>query len=126
MESERAIDALSALAQPTRLDVFRRLVRAGPEGMVAGAIAEATCTRANTLSAHLTILTRAGLVAGEREGRQIRYRADFAAARELIAYLLEDCCDGRPEICAPLLDSSSKDCRNGLASSMEGSEGRMS
>ena len=100
MESKQALASLSALAQETRLAIFRRLVRAGPEGESAGEIAEALRTPAPTLSFHLKELERAGLVAQRRESRSIIYAAQYASMRELLAFLIEDCCAGRPEICA--------------------------
>lgn len=102
MEERDALEALAALSQATRLKVFRLLVAAGPEGMPAGAIAERLGVLANTLSSHLAVLARSGLVAASREGRTIRYAADFDAMRGLMAFLMEDCCGGNPEICAPL------------------------
>ncbi len=97
-----AVAALSALAHPGRLEVFRRLVAAGPEGLAAGEIARTTGSLPNTLSSNLAILTAAGLTQSRREGRSIVYSADFGAMRGLLAYLMEDCCQGRPEICADL------------------------
>lgn len=99
-----AIAALSALGHETRLDVFRLLVRAGPEGMLAGRIGAALGVRQNTMSSHLAILQQAGLVARAREGRAVRYLARMEGMRTLLGFLLEDCCGGRPEACAPLLD----------------------
>lgn len=91
-----------ALSQPTRLMVFRLLVEAGRGGMAAGRVAEALAVRQNTMSAHLGVLARSGLVVGERDGRTIRYRLDFDAVRGLIVFLLSDCCGGRAELCGPL------------------------
>jgi ArsR family transcriptional regulator, arsenate/arsenite/antimonite-responsive transcriptional repressor len=102
MESAAAVAALSALAHPGRLEVFRLLVRAGPGGMAAGEIARATGSLANTLSANLNLLAGAGLVSSRREGRSIIYAAGYDRMRELLAFLMEDCCGGKPEICAPL------------------------
>lgn len=102
MESKAAIDRLSALAQPARLDVFRLLVRAGPEGIAAGEIAAELGQAPNTLSAQLNVLSAASLILGTREGRSIRYTAQPEALSELIVYLMDDCCGGRPEICAPV------------------------
>lgn len=102
MPPSDAISALSALAHPGRLEVFRRLVRAGPQGLAAGEIARATGSLPNTLSSNLAILNAAGLTRSRREGRSIIYSADFGAMRGLLAYLMEDCCEGRPEICADL------------------------
>lgn len=99
MDISKATDALAALAQPSRLDVFRRLVRVGPDGLPAGAIARALDIPANTMSAHLAILHRAGLVNSRRAGRSIIYNADFAGIQSLMTYLVEDCCQGRPELC---------------------------
>jgi ArsR family transcriptional regulator len=102
MDPPSAISGLSALAHSGRLDVFRLLVRAGPEGVAAGDIARATRSLANTLSTNLNILAGAGLVRSRREGRSIIYAADFERMRDLLAFLMEDCCAGAPEICAPL------------------------
>jgi DNA-binding transcriptional ArsR family regulator len=104
MEKANALDALAALAQETRLDVFRLLVQAGPQGLAAGEVAERLGVRQNTMSSNLAILARAGLVTGERSGRSIRYRADLDGMRNLLAYLMQDCCGGNAEICAPLAD----------------------
>ena len=103
MESEAIILALAALAQTTRLEVFRLLVRNEPDGMPAGEIARALAVPANTMSAHLSVLTRAGLIRSERRSRSIIYRADLERFRAVATFLLKDCCGGRPEICAPLV-----------------------
>ncbi len=108
MQLPAAVEALSALAQGSRLAVFRLLVRAGPEGMPAGEIAQEVGVRPNTLSTHLTILGHAGLVQSRREGRSIIYTADYGRMRELLGFLVEDCCAGRPEICAPLAGMASR------------------
>ena len=100
MESELAIKRLSALAQEGRLAVFRLLVKAGPGGLPAGSIAQALQVPPNTLSAQLTILANAGLVGSKRDGRSIIYSANHHGMNELLAYLMEDCCQGRPELCA--------------------------
>lgn len=110
METLNAVGALSALAHQGRLEVFRLLVRAGPEGMAAGEIARATDTLANTLSASLNILSNAGLVASRRDGRSIIYTASYDRMRELLAFLMEDCCAGKPEICAPLAAIAGRSC----------------
>jgi ArsR family transcriptional regulator, arsenate/arsenite/antimonite-responsive transcriptional repressor len=99
MGAAHALAALSALGQPTRLSIFRRLVRTEPKGLSAGALAEAVGCPQNTLSTHVGILARAGLVIGTREGRTITYRVDPIGMRALIAFLVTDCCDGRPELC---------------------------
>lgn len=103
MDDEACILGLAALAQSTRLAIFRALVRHGPDGLPAGEIARQLVVPHNTLSAHVAVLTRAGLVHGERHGRSIVYRADLDRLRALNLYLLKDCCGGRPDICAPLI-----------------------
>lgn len=105
MNTPMAIGALGALAQDTRLDAFRLLIRAGDDGLTAGALAAALDARQNTLSSHLNILVNSGLVKRAREGRSIRYRADYGQTRGLLAFLLEDCCQGDADLCAPLLDA---------------------
>lgn len=103
MESNTAIAALSALAQGTRLDVFRLLVQHEPDGVAAGDIARQLNVPQNTMSAHLGILARAGLVRSERHSRSIVYHADLGGQRALTLFLVKDCCAGSPELCAPLL-----------------------
>lgn len=110
MESETAIKRLSALAQDARLAVFRLLVKAGPDGMAAGDIARELDIPANTLSAQLLVLSNAKLTKARRDGRSIIYAADFEAMSELLVYLTEDCCGGRPEVCAPLAQVASRCC----------------
>ncbi len=103
MDNVEAIAALAALAQPTRLDTFRLLVKKEPKGVPAGELARLMAVPQNTMSAHLAILARAGLVIGERQSRSIIYRADLVRVREVALFLLKDCCGGRPDICAPLV-----------------------
>jgi ArsR family transcriptional regulator len=110
MESEDAILALAALAQLTRLDVFKLLGKHEPEGLAAGDIARALAVPQNTMSSHLSILARAGLVSAQRFGRSIVYRADLARFQEVVLFMLRDCCDGRPEICAPLIENLTPCC----------------
>ena len=110
MEMESAIQALAALAQDSRLRVFRLLVRQGPDGMAAGDIARELDLPASTLSTHLSVLANAGLVASTRHSRSIVYAIDVTAMRDLLGFLVEDCCQGRPEVCAPLLDSVMAGC----------------
>jgi DNA-binding transcriptional ArsR family regulator len=98
-----AVDALGALAHETRLAVFRMLVKAGPDGMIAGAIAEHCGVPPSTMSHHLATLERAGLVQSERESRLIHYRADYAGMRRLLTFLMQDCCQGAPELCGNLM-----------------------
>jgi DNA-binding transcriptional ArsR family regulator len=103
MDNGFAIAALGALAQGTRLDVFRLLVRHEPDGMAAGEIARQLDVPQNTMSAHLGILARAGIVRSERQSRSVIYRADLDGLRALTLFLVKDCCAGSPELCAPLL-----------------------
>jgi ArsR family transcriptional regulator len=110
MESETAILALAALAQSTRLEVFRLLVKHGPDGLAAGDIAKMLAVPQNTMSSHLSILARAGLVSAQRFSRSIVYSADLARLQEVVLFMLRDCCDGRPEICAPLIESLTPCC----------------
>ena len=99
MTSPHALSALAALGQPSRLAIFRLLMRHEPNGLAAGAIAEAIGCPHNTLSTHLAILARAGLVRGTRDGRSITYRADVEGMRALVGFLVTDCCEGHPELC---------------------------
>jgi DNA-binding transcriptional ArsR family regulator len=105
MEKERAIAALAALAQENRLDAFRLLVQAGPEGMAAGEVAAAMDVPANTLSFHFDRLRNAGLVKAERRSRSLIYSARYETMNALLAYLTENCCQGAPCLgiaCAPV------------------------
>lgn len=99
MDSNLAIKALGALAQEHRLEAFRRLVQAGADGLSAGALAESLRVPNSSLSFHLAQLTHAGLIAQQRVGRSLIYRADYAAMNALIGYLMENCCSGTA--CAP-------------------------
>jgi len=110
MESMQAIEAFSALASPARLAIFRLLVQAGPEGVRSGDIAEAIAAPANTTSSHLAVLSRAGLLTSRRDSRAIYYAADYDRTRALLAFLVEDCCGGRAEICAPLAEVVQRAC----------------
>ena len=101
MKIENATLALAALGQATRLSVFRLLVEAGPEGLMAGDIADALSMPATTLSFHLKELSGAGLIEGEPRGRYICYRADFGTMNALIAFLTRNCCGGDAQKCAP-------------------------
>ncbi len=105
MESEKAILALAALAQPTRLQAFRALVKHEPDGLAAGDLARALEVPQNTLSAHLSVLSRAELVTSERHSRSIVYRVNLAVFQRVVLFLLQDCCGGDPDICAPLIKS---------------------
>src|SRR5882762_8372449 len=97
-----AISALSALAQPTRLAIFRLLLKHEPIGVTAGVIADTIGAPHNTLSTHLAILVRAGLLRSSRDGRTIIYRSDVEGIRSLISFLINDCCNGHPELCGLL------------------------
>ena len=97
------VAALLALAQPTRLSVFRRLIKAHPDEIAAGELAAALEVPHNTMSTHLAVLSRAGLIASRRESRMVHYSADIDGFRAVIAFLMRDCCNGRAEICAPLV-----------------------
>lgn len=97
-----AVDALAALAHETRLTVFRKLVQAGPDGMMAGEIAQVCSVPSSTMSHHLANLERAGLATSQRESRVIRYRAQYDGMRRLMSFLMEDCCQGDPRLCADL------------------------
>lgn len=103
MDTTSAILALGALAQGTRLETFRLLVRHEPHGLPAGEIARLIDVPQNTMSAHLATMARAGLVQSERQSRSIIYRADLAHFQELTLFLVKDCCSGRPELCEPLI-----------------------
>lgn len=100
MDKTSAIEALGALAQESRLDIFRLLVQAGPEGMAAGQIGERLGLPAATLSFHLSQLRHAGLIAFTREGRSLIYAAEYEAMNGLLAFLTENCCRGDPSACA--------------------------
>ena len=104
MDKNHALDAFAALSQSTRLDVFRLLIKAGDAGMSAGDIGDTLGVRQNTMSANLGVLSRSGLIRSAREGRSIRYFADMKGMRGLLAFLMEDCCGGRPELCQPVID----------------------
>ena len=104
MDKNAALIAFAALGQSTRLDVFRLLVKAGGEGMLAGEISDALDVRQNTMSANLSILAQSGLIRSERQGRSIRYYADMDGMSELLAFLMEDCCGGQPELCQPVIN----------------------
>ncbi len=115
MESEQTILALAALAQQTRLDVFRLLVKHEPEGLPAGEIARRLAVPQNTMSSHLGILARAKLLRTERQSRSIIYRANLEAVQGLVTFLLNDCCGGRTEICAPVVAALSACCASSSA-----------
>ena len=105
MDIKEAVQALTALAQASRLAAFQLLVRAGEPGLPAGDIARALDVPHNTLSTHLSTLTQGGLLRSRRESRRIIYSVDFHGTRALLAFLLEDCCQGAPDVCSPAIDS---------------------
>ena len=108
MEKDQIVAALAALAQESRLDTYRLLVQAGPEGMPAGEIAAALGIAPNTLSFHFDRLRHAGLVTFERHGRSLIYAARYDTMNALIDYLTENCCGGRPELCKPATRGAAK------------------
>jgi len=105
MESESVIAGLAALAQSTRLEVFRLLVEHEPNGLAAGDIARSLGVPQNTMSSHLAILTRANLLTAHRSGRSIAYRADLNRMQQLMLFILKDCCGGKPDLCNPLIET---------------------
>lgn len=107
MDENTALQSLSALSQETRLDAFRLLVRIAPEGLPAGEVGSKLGVVQNTMSAHLAVLARCGLITPQRTGRIIKYSANFTRVRELLLFLMQDCCQGAPEICEPLLEAVS-------------------
>lgn len=117
MDIRAATVTLGALAQESRLQVFRLLLEAGADGLPAGEIARNVGIPHNTMSSHLGILQQSGLVRSERRGRSIIYAVDLAGVRELLAFLLQDCCQGRPEVCSPLLDAVLPACCGDLSTS---------
>jgi len=104
MDEKQALGVFAALSQETRLRIVRLLVQAGTDGLAAGAIGEAMNGASSSLmSFHLSHLEQAGLIASRRTGRSILYAADYAALSDVIAFLMRDCCQGHPEVCAPAL-----------------------
>ncbi|MES2271526.1 MAG: metalloregulator ArsR/SmtB family transcription factor [Pseudomonadota bacterium] len=103
MDTDSALLVFGALAQSTRLDVFRLLIRHAPDGLPAGEVARLSAVPQNTMSTHLAILTRAGLIKAQREGRSIRYHADLDRVQALTVYLLKDCCGGDAALCDPII-----------------------
>lgn len=108
MEIITAVASMSALAQNTRMEVFRLLIIQGPDGLPAGEIATKLQVPHNTLSTHLTILVQAGLMQSRRSSRSIIYSINEGGVRELLTYLLQDCCKGRPELCFPQQEAFGK------------------
>ena len=104
MDVELALEALSALSHETRLWAFKLLVQAGPQGLPAGEIADGLGSRQNTMSSHLKILAMAGLIESQRDGRSIVYQANYDTVRELVLFLMEDCCAGNSAVCRPVAE----------------------
>jgi DNA-binding transcriptional ArsR family regulator len=110
MDDIEVIAALAALAQSTRLETFRLLVKHEPDGLPQGELARLIEVPQNTMSTHLAILSRAGLVSGERQSRSIIYRANLDRLREMMLFLVKDCCGGRAELCDPLIEELTDPC----------------
>ena len=111
MLESQVIEALSALAQPTRMQAFRRLVSAEPDGICVGDLATDLGVPQNTLSTHLAILSRAGLIKAERRERSVFYRPQLETVSGVTLFLLKDCCGGRPSLCAPITSALSPGCK---------------
>ena len=105
MDEPQALAAFSALAQEHRLRLVRALVTAGPDGLASGVLAEAVGVSAATVSHHLKELSHAGLIQSRRDGRSVIYKAAYPALSGLIAFLMKDCCQGRPEVCTPVVEA---------------------
>lgn len=110
LSSAHAISVLAALAQPTRLEIFRLLLKHEPIGVTAGVIADTVGAPHNSISTHLAILVRAGLLRSSRDGRTIVYRADIEGMRSLVGFLINDCCDSHPELCNLVSAASDEAC----------------
>ena len=110
MEIKDALEVLDGLSHETRLDVFRLLVKAGPAGLPAGSIADTLGARQNTMSSHLKQLHQARLIGSRRDGRSVIYSANYDTARQLIQFLMEDCCAGNAAVCEPIARSLGKIC----------------
>jgi DNA-binding transcriptional ArsR family regulator len=110
MDKNTALASFDALSRETRLDVLRLLIKAGPEGLAAGDIGEQLNVKQNTMSVNLKILAQSGLIVGNRDGRSVRYVADYKAIQSLVLFLMKDCCGGREELCQPIFDQLSCGC----------------
>lgn len=110
MDDNDLLDAFAALSQATRLETFRLLVRHEPDGLPAGEIARLLGVPHNTMSTHLGVLSRAGLVVSRRQSRSVIYRASLSHMQEVLGFLVRDCCAGRPELCEPLLEELQPAC----------------
>ena len=111
MDQAKIVTALAALAHQHRLRIFRLLVKHGPSGLPAGEIADHVGVGATNMSFHIKELDRAGLVRATRDGRYIRYAIDVEGMRQLLTYLTEECCQGRPELCGDAFVAAAKVCR---------------
>jgi len=107
MDTNEIIEAFTALSQITRLDAFRLLVRNEPAGLAAGELARLLDVPHNTMSSHLGVLSRSGLVKSKRQGRSIIYRASLSRMNDMLGFMVNDCCAGHPELCQPLLQELS-------------------
>jgi DNA-binding transcriptional ArsR family regulator len=112
MEQIDAVDAFAALAQETRLAVFRLLLKAEPEGIPAGEIAEILGVRQNTMSANLAVLLQSGLVRNVRQGRTVRYFVDVQHLQELLGFLMADCCGGDRKMIQPIIEAITPPCES--------------
>lgn len=110
MDKIQSVIAFDALSQETRLDALRLLIQAGPEGVPAGEIGERLGIKQNTMSANLKILAHANLISSVRDGRSIRYVANYEALQGLVLFLMKDCCGGRADLCQPILDQMACAC----------------
>ena len=110
MDINEAVGAFSSLAQESRLKVFRLLVQVGSDGMAAGDIAKAVGVPKNTMSSHLAVLARANLIQARKEGRSKIYTVDLGGTRALLSFLMEDCCQGDPSVCRPLIETTLATC----------------
>lgn len=110
MDIIHATEAFDALSQETRLNVLRLLIQCGPEGLPAGEVGERLGVKQNTMSVNLKILAQAGLVSSTRDGRTIRYTANYSAIQALVLFLMKDCCGGRADLCQPILDQLACEC----------------
>lgn len=113
MEATHAIGVFAALAQATRLEAFRLIVANEPHGLPAGEVARRLDVPQNTMSTHLAVLTRAGLISSERHSRSIIFRAEMDRVRDVASFLVSDCCGGRPELCEPLVAEFTPCCTPG-------------
>lgn len=123
MDDIEALLAFSALSQSTRLDVFRLLMANEPAGLPAGEVARRLAVPQNTMSTHLAVLTRAGLIVAERRSRSIIYRARIDGVRALVDFLMHDCCGGNPQVCAVLAPAGSPTCADEPRCAEEASHG---